>query len=541
MATSRGQMPVACKLTTAPIMPIEPDEQCRNIGKTCYMGVTRSQSLFNFSGLAVDCVKETLDKVFFRYSNCDSKDEKVSLIGLNPFSTFQESLKISIRAALILYIMFYAVNMILTKEYGNLDKIASFIMKLILVSYFAVGIGPIYFKDGKETTNNGMMEYGLPLLTRFAPQFAQIIFNSGGNKGLCEFDIKKYKDGYSFYQLWDAVDCRIGYYLGMGLMYNTADILKGIPSSIVGENKGTEVNFPTMTDEAPDTLKQVGSLRFFTVMFGFLLSGNILIVLAGLIFSIIFISIILYFLTNYLVCLVTIYVMTYISPIFIPMALFKKTKPYFDSWLKISVSCALQPAVIAGFIALLLGMYDSAIYKNCEFTRHEYVYNSDVQFSNFELRLPNNNPEECQSSFGYKLLQYYSGIGWEKHSLILFSVKSITMDILSLLADLLYVLVFSIIFYYFSKYIGEFAAELTNGPTMNAVTSLPTQMLDIVKKGASFVKNSSEALSGKSSKEEGAKDSASGGSTQSRDIMSGGGSGEAKDIVSSGGSGKGSE
>ena len=137
MSTSKGQLPLACRLTNALPPPPSPDEQCRNIGKTCYMGTTRSQSLFNFSGLAVDCMKETLDKVFFRYTNCNPKNDKVSLIALNPFSAFQESLKISIRAALILYVMFFAVNLILNKEYGNLDKIATFFIKLELVTYFA--------------------------------------------------------------------------------------------------------------------------------------------------------------------------------------------------------------------------------------------------------------------------------------------------------------------------------------------------------------------------------------------------------------------
>ncbi len=494
MPTSKGQLPLACKPTNTPAPVPPPGEQCRNIGKTCYMGTTRSQSLFNFSGLAVDCLKETLDKVFFRYSSCDPKNDKVSLTALNPFSKFQESLKVSIRAALILYVMFFAVNMILSKEYGNLDKIATFVMKLIVVTYFATGLGPAYFKDGKETTENGMLQYGLPLLTELTPQFAQIVFNAGGSRGLCEFDAKKYKNGYSFYALWDAVDCRIAYYFGMGLIYNTEAILN---NSVAGKTEGTAIEeFKKPGNEAPDALGKVGAFRFFTVLFGFFLSGNIIIVASGIIFSVIFVSIILYFLTHYLVCLVTIYVMTYISPIFIPMVLFTRTKAYFDAWLKICISCAVQPAVVAGFIALLLTMYDSAIYKNCQFKRHDYVHN-EVRFSTFELRLPNSEPEDCKNSAGYKLLQYYSGLGWEKHLLILFPIKSIVMDILSLMVELLYVLVFSIIFYYFSKSIGQFAAEITGGPIMDSVTASPTKIVDMVKKGVDFISSASGNSGGK--------------------------------------------
>jgi type IV secretion system protein VirB6 len=533
MSTSKGQLPLACKHTSTPAPSPPLAEQCRNIGKTCYMGTTRSQSLFNFSGLAVDCLKETLDKIFFRYSSCDPKNDKVSLTALNPFSTFQESLKISIRAALILYIMFFAVNMILSKEYGNIDKIATFVMKLIVVTYFATGLGPAYFKGGKETTENGMLQYGLPLLTELTPQFAQIVFNAGGSRGLCEFDSKKYKNGYSFYALWDAVDCRIAYYLGMGLVYNTEAILNGIPDSVSpGETKGTAIEkLKKPGDEAPDALSRVGALRFFTVLFGFLLSGNIIIVVSGLIFSVIFVSIILYFLTHYLVCLITIYVMTYISPIFIPMVLFTRTKAYFDAWLKVCISCAVQPAVVAGFIALLLSMYDSAIYKNCEFMRHDYV-RGDTQFSTFELRLPNSEPNDCKNSAGYKLLKYYSGLGWEKHLLILFPIKSIVMDILSLMVDLLYVFVFSIIFYYFSKSISQFAAELTGGPIMDSVTASPTKIVDMVKKGVDFISNAAGNSGGKMPAKNPAEKPRKGGKAEAKD--SGGGEGKAEDKLGSG-------
>lgn len=67
MPTSRGEMPVACKPTLSPLPPppVPPiDERCKVAGDSCYSSNTKSQSLFNFSGVAVECVKETLDKVF---------------------------------------------------------------------------------------------------------------------------------------------------------------------------------------------------------------------------------------------------------------------------------------------------------------------------------------------------------------------------------------------------------------------------------------------------------------------------------------------
>lgn len=498
MPTSKGIMPLTCRPTTLP-PSTSPDEECRYIGKTCYMGTSNSQSLFNFSGLAVDCVKETLDQVFFQYTSCDPSFDKVSLLALNPFSAFQETLKKSIGAALILYVMFFGVDMILNKKYGNIDKIAIFVLKIILVLYFAVGLGAISFTGGKETQENGMLAYGLPFLNQATPEFAQIVFDAGGARGLCEFDIKKYKPGYQFYALWDSIDCRIAYYLGMGIIDNVGSQLHGVPSTTPNGVPGTAVNIKTSYDrDTPETLKDNTSFRFFTVMFGFLSAGNILVVVSGIVFCVVFVSILLQFISTYIVCMVTIYVMTYISPIFIPMVLFNRTKAYFDAWLKICFSCALQPAVMAGFIALLVTLYDSAIYKNCEFARHDYVPNdkNGAIFSTFEIRLPDKDPDECKSSAGYKLLQYYSGTGWEKHLLILFRTNTIR-DVLSLIVDLIYVLVFSILFYYFSKVMSQFAADVTSGPRMDAVTASPTKIVDMVKKGMEYIKDAVQAANGK--------------------------------------------
>lgn len=502
MPTSRGPMPVACKSLSSTLPPIPPDmPDCSNIGQSCYTGANYSQSLINFSGLAVQCLKETLDKVFFVGNSCGSQGQNSEITSLTAFPTFQGYLKNMISAALILYTMFFAFNMVLNKEYGNTDKIALFVIKLLFVAYFSIGLGPLDFNSSQPTQENGMLKYGLPLLTGVAPEFAQIIFNAAGAKGLCEFDISKYQDGYQFYALWDSIDCRIGYYLGLDLLYNIDknEILSSFASSGGGPS-GNNIPIPDLgapdSKKSPNALTTVGSLRFFTVMFGFFMAGNVIIFIGGLAFAVIFLSILLYFITHYLVCMITIYVMAYISPIFIPMVLFNRTKSYFDGWLKVCFSCALQPAVIAGFIALLITMYDSAIFKNCEFLRHNYEKN-DIKFSTFELRLPSSNSDICQESFGYKMLQYYAGKGWEEHLVILFPIKSIVKDVVSILAELLCMLVFSVIFYYFSKSISQFASDLTSGPRMDAVTASPTKIVDLVKQGAAFIKDAAQASQGK--------------------------------------------
>ena len=211
-------------------------------------------------------------------------------------------------------------------------------------------------------------------------------------------------------------------------------------------------------------------------MFGLFMAGQIVVVLMGLLFVVFFVSVLLYFMTAYLVCTITLYVMAYISPIFITMALFDRTKAYFDSWLKIVMSCTLQPAVIGGFIAILLTVYDSAIYGTCEFQRYDYTV-GEINFSTFELREPTVDVEKCHASLGYKLMKYYLGQGWEKKIVILFEIPKIN-DYLNIALSLIYVMIYVFIFYFFIKTVSEFAADLTGGPSVASVTVSPNALID---------------------------------------------------------------
>ncbi|NRB10335.1 MAG: type IV secretion system protein [Rickettsiaceae bacterium] len=493
MPTSRGHAPIICRAASDEVIEESLEEVCRIIADSCYEG-NKSQSMVNFSGRAIQCLTESLDKVFYQYNTDCLPENTPEITILSPFPTFQEALKVAIRAALVLYAMVYGFKLVMNMEYASLNQISIFVAKIILVAYFAVGLGPLYFVQGKQTQHNGMTEVALPILTQLTSDFAEIVFSAAGSQGLCEFDRDKYEVGYEYYKMWDAIDCRIGYYLGMQLLYNIGSLLDDATSSGSSGGTGNSVDLgdPSTVDAAVDVLATPANLSFFSVMFGFFIAGNIIIVLAGIVFALFFISVILYFLTAYLVCLITLYVMAYISPIFITMALFERTKSYFDAWLRVTLSCTLQPAIIGGFIALLLTMYDSAIYGNCEFKRHDYSI-ADISFSTFELQSPDADSEECLESPGYKLMKYYTGSGWQSVHVILFDIKFIK-DVLKLNTNLFYVLVFTFIFYYFMQSVNEFAADITSGARLSAVTASPTAFVDGAMKMASYARDSQQAM-----------------------------------------------
>ncbi len=476
MFTSRGKIPIVCRAygATTEVSGVEA-EVCKNLGSSCYDGRSKSQSLLSFSGITVNCVRQTLDKVFYVGNDCPQSDNNNYYSYLTPFPTFQNALKNIVRAALILYVIFYGFKLVLNREYANLDKIAIFVLKFIFVVYFSIGLSQTYNQSNQQTNHNGMTETVLPFLLEVTSNFTDLVFLSGGSQGLCEYDVNKYQNGYEFYRLWDAIDCRIGYYFGMQLLYNIGNMI-GLSESGTGPSgSNSAANFGNQGGGI-DALKKVGVFTFFAVMFGFFMAGNIIIVLCGMIFAIMFISVIFYFLSIYLVSMVTLYVMAYISPIFIPMLLFERTKRYFDSWLKIVISCALQPAVVGGFIALLLTMYDSVFFGNCEYLRHDYEV-SGFNFSTFEIREPSYDPDQCINSPGYKLIHYYLGQGWETKIITLFEVVKIN-DFLNLGLSMIYLLIYIFIFYFILQSINEFISDLTGGPSMASVTTSPTALVD---------------------------------------------------------------
>ena len=476
MPTSRGMMPILCRdRASKNILGSEAIKTCQTLGKSCYDGSNKSQSILSFSGVTVNCLRDTLNRVFYVGNQCPASTDNVSLATLKPFPEFQKNMKLAVKAGLILYVMIFGFKIIMNNEYAHFNKIATFVLKLIIVLYFAVGLGETTIEQGVEVQQNGMTSVALPLLVEMSSNFTSYVFEAAGAKGLCHFDKSKYINGYEFYQIWDAIDCRIGYYLGLQILHDSGTILNSLNSTIEA-SVGSKVDWGNKSTMGLESLYEIGVFVFFPILFGFLMAGNIIIVIMGIMFVLSLMSVLFYFISAYLVCMVTLYVMAYISPIFIPMMLFERTKGYFDSWLRIVIGTTLQPAVIGCFIALLLTIYDSAIYGNCEFQRHNYI-NGETNFSTFELRLPETEVEKCKSSFGFKMMELAISHGWSKKSFMIFESSKINDNheiTISLLCMMLYV----VIFYFFMQSVNKFASELSGGLNMGSVTVSTNEIID---------------------------------------------------------------
>jgi TrbL/VirB6 plasmid conjugal transfer protein len=65
----------------------------------------------------------------------------------------------------------------------------------------------------------------------------------------------------------------------------------------------------------------------------------------------------------YLMAIISISFLVMLGPIFIPLVMFNRTKEYFDPWVKLIVSFALQPVIMFAYVAMMIIAFDKAVFS----------------------------------------------------------------------------------------------------------------------------------------------------------------------------------
>lgn len=139
----------------------------------------------------------------------------------------------------------------------------------------------------------------------------------------------------SYMRIWDTFDCKIARYLGIG--YNDAN--KYVPQTVL--------------IAVAAIISHVYGLPIF------------IITIALLIYILMLIARIAHI---YLMAVIIIIMLVYISPLLVPTILFERTKNMFDIWFKGILGYILQPMFLFTFVALLFLVMDYSIYgKNHAF------------------------------------------------------------------------------------------------------------------------------------------------------------------------------
>jgi type IV secretion system protein VirB6 len=447
------------------------------ISPSCFDGAyVESFSLFPMSSIVIQCLKESITKIFQDTSHCANDQGRTNL-----FPKFQKNMRSIVMALLTLYVMFYGMKVALGKEAPNKGEFFMFIIKFVLVLYFSVGIptnlrdnqGDIIYRHGVTDLYNGIIGASTSLGQIFLPVSPNNpcpgSFGTVSEANLCSYSPKCYKKGYEYLALWDSLDCRITYYLGMGAMDSTIDngvdnIFTNLLTNIL--RSSISIIFPLFTG--------------FQLLLAFLM----------LAFVITLISITVYVVQLYLTSMLMIALVTFIAPIFVPLALFNQTKEMFKAWLKQLIGFALQPVIVTAFIGLMLVMFDQVYFTDCKFnmfTVEVPVINKTI-FDSESGRLTNMKKvpffglktktatEECKRSVGYQLLSITSGNSALKSvkgfffDYTVFNPSALEMGLHAFTIGMLKVAIFGFLFYFFAAMVGGLAADLVGGTNLSMGT-----------------------------------------------------------------------
>lgn len=435
----------------------------------------KSRSLVPISGSIIQCIKESIERLFVDYTGCGSSTNYKQ----NYFPVFQETMRNVVRAALILYVIFFGIKISLGGEMPSKGEFFSFGAKFLLVLYFSVGISTNYSDSGKAQYDDGVTTLMLPFFQDGSTTLTNIVYSAGGAQGLCVYDTKDYDEEYQYLALWDSIDCRLLYYLGIDQ--------NGIENKAIG---GVVI-----------TMFLLGASTMLLLPLAALFAFQIIFAVFCVVFMVFLLSVVFYFVNITVISMIALAILIYMAPIFVPMALFEQSKRYFDSWLKLIISYALQPMIVAAYIALMLTIFDQTMFGNCQFVSSNIQWNDDYTGTQgapnrtkpfFKICDPDNpgagcstnvtdtTATPCKETLGYKITNTDGKSDLTRTTnAIFFTYTSMnTGEAENMLSSLITLCLFAYLFYKFAEMLGQFAAELTGGTNLGSIAGRPMELFD---------------------------------------------------------------
>jgi type IV secretory pathway VirB6-like protein len=337
-----------------------------------FVGDSQNETAFNdngfilgsqrhFSAPIAQCVKETLENLFYNragHSSCANINEYPSSDGSCPsgrytqdgnfsykkgntvkdtsfFGMIQNNMQNLVKLTITMSIMFYGMNILVGKNsIGNKKDILTYIFKIAMVLYFATGDAwqTSFFKGvygaGAEFSRM-VFKIGLDsnTLKQDGCQFGTYILANGTsyNSG------KNYPAGKEYLALWDTLDCKIMRYLGYGPEASVANIASLIFAA------------------------------FFTGPPGFYFAISVFLI------AFFFIAATIRALHIFLSACMSIIIFVFVSPLIIPLCLFKKTENIFKGWLTNLISFCFQPIILFAYIAIFCTIIDKTMIGSATF------------------------------------------------------------------------------------------------------------------------------------------------------------------------------
>lgn len=305
----------------------------------------------HFSAPIVQCVKETLENIFYNqagHSKCGNVNEYPDRNGHCFSATYQyqkgkpvesqsflysiqDKLKDAIKIVLTISITMQGFKMLLTGTPFKHSEIIMYVIKIGLVLFFATGTAwQQFFFNGIYNVSSTFSTMVTNVSTseveskRDGCQFGKITLGSGGSAVI----VGQYPVGKEYLAIFDTLDCKIARYLGFGPGVTLAASAQLILPSFFSPSAGAIGVF----------------FAVFTMVFGILM---IIVAIRAL--------------HIFLTSAFAIILLVYVSPITITFVLFSKTKDMFDKWLRQLIGYSLQPVFLFAYIGIFITVFETLV------------------------------------------------------------------------------------------------------------------------------------------------------------------------------------
>ncbi|WP_323738570.1 TrbL/VirB6 family protein [Candidatus Trichorickettsia mobilis] len=470
--------------------------KCSNTGGCYQRAYNNSRTAVIISGPLIECIREMATRLLASSDVC-TFDDINSVVNsskreTSSFFKFQQNMHKTVTAFLTIYVIFFGFKILLTGNVPPKAEFVNFVVKVIFVTYFSVGINIQPYSNSDYGKLDGMIQWAFPFLLGGMNQMASWIMNASPSE-LCKFDMS-YAKGLEHLALWDALDCRVSHYLGLDFI-----------QTMIVENQARNhdfVNFDFFSFSVPP---------YYYLLIPAVITGNMTLVSLALMYPLLVISVGAYMVNATVICMISIVILGVLAPLFVPMLLFQYTRGYFDGWVKLMISFMLQPMVVTTFMVTMFSVYDFGFYGSCRYdskdlksdqrqTRIFYVSNNWASYDGGEdgdeakgcknsLGFMLNNPIAAMYDFGKSSVkemakpqsstddfmakfQFLSAITFSP-AMFFISPKVLFEKIKDLVLALITACFTLYLMYHFSAQLSEFAADMTEGVSLSAVAIKP--------------------------------------------------------------------
>ncbi len=408
------------------------------VSEACYnQAGSKSLAPVPITSMIVQCIKESLDNLVAGRDSSGNllKDERGNRKG-SFLSVAQKKLKNTLTAVLVLALILFSIKA-MSGGVRSPQEMYMLIIKFALVIYFTTGDTMSHYYGELTKLSNGLSEI--------------VLKASSESKGICnynagtdyEYDRAGKRVSYSYLAPWDRLDCRILFYLGA-------------PLDGIGGKIGTgSVGILAVLLGAAPVLLAAGSI--IGIIFA---GGQILIAIVAIFMAVMMMMVILWICYVFILSLVALSVIIILSPLFIPMVLFQRTKGYFDGWIRELITYSLYPVMLFAFLSFMFITCDKIYFKNLNFEldrKYEEKIKDSGSSKKQWFKLKSGECDKNEDTLAC-MMQNYS---FKKSSILgLFSFTYMEFGS-SPIGELLKLALILLLFYHFLHILPGMAAELS--------------------------------------------------------------------------------